>query len=84
LDCTQHVVGSNGTLSVEYSRGGMATVLVPQSVIDGSGICGSSGEDSAKQSQGQLATSSAPSEFGKPMAVLAAFVLSAMGLLTGV
>jgi alpha-amylase len=84
LTCKQHVVGSNGTLAVEYSLGGVPTILVPESVLDGSGICGSSGEDSAKQSQGQLATSSAPSEFGKPMAILAAFVLSAMGLLAGV
>ncbi|KAF8502450.1 alpha-amylase [Gautieria morchelliformis] len=40
LSCTQRTVGSNGTVSVEYTKGGQAVVLVPQSQLPGSGLCG--------------------------------------------
>ncbi|KIJ29885.1 glycoside hydrolase family 13 protein [Sphaerobolus stellatus SS14] len=40
MSCTQHVVGSNGTVSVEYSLGGHAVVLLPTADLGESGLCG--------------------------------------------
>jgi len=42
LSCEQLVVGSNRTVTVEYSRGGRPTVLVPSELLAGSGLCGNS------------------------------------------
>lgn len=40
LTCQQWAVGSAGYLDVEYTKGGRPVVLVPTSVLAGSGICG--------------------------------------------
>ncbi|KAF8510219.1 alpha-amylase [Hysterangium stoloniferum] len=40
LSCKEWDVGSNGTLSVEYSKGGRAVVLLPISDLHDSGLCG--------------------------------------------
>ena len=42
LSCKQLVVGSNRTVTVEYSLGGHPTVLVPSELLKGSGFCGNS------------------------------------------
>ena len=42
LSCTQIVVGSNRTITVEYSLGGRPTVLIPSRLLSGSGLCGNS------------------------------------------
>ncbi|KAI0698482.1 alpha-amylase [Cytidiella melzeri] len=83
LTCTQHVVGSNGTLAVQYSLGGVPTVLVPQSVLQGSGICGQA-DDTVSAGQGQLAaTSSALSILGNPAMVVVTLAVLAFGLVFG-
>jgi len=39
--CTQYAIGSNGSVEVAYSKpGGRPVVLVPDSVLQGSGLCG--------------------------------------------
>ena len=40
LSCKQVVVGSNRTVTVEYSLGGHPTILVPSELLTGSGLCG--------------------------------------------
>ena len=40
LTCKQLVVGSNRTITVEYSLGGHPTVLLPSEQLAGSGFCG--------------------------------------------
>ncbi|KIJ69594.1 glycoside hydrolase family 13 protein [Hydnomerulius pinastri MD-312] len=40
LTCAQWPVGSNGTIDVEYSRGGVPVVLIPSNYLQGSGLCG--------------------------------------------
>jgi len=42
LSCKQWAVGSNGTVEVQYTKGGSSVILVPDDVLDGSGICGGS------------------------------------------
>lgn len=42
LSCKQWAVGSNGTVEVQYTKGGTSVILVPDDVLDGSGICGGS------------------------------------------
>jgi alpha-amylase len=39
LSCRQWVVGSNGTVEVEYSKGGKAVILIPSSLLSHSDIC---------------------------------------------
>jgi len=46
LSCEQLVVGSNRTVTVEYSLGGRPTVLVPSRLLTGSGLCGYSANTS--------------------------------------
>ncbi|KAI0085427.1 alpha-amylase [Irpex rosettiformis] len=83
LTCKQYVVGSNGTLSVQYSLGGVPTILVPESVLQGSGICGSSNTGAIEQTQGQLTTSSALTEVQRPATAMIALALFALGLIMG-
>lgn len=40
LTCTPWVVGSNGTVDVEYTLGGQPVILLPESDLAGSGFCG--------------------------------------------
>ncbi|KAI0798094.1 alpha-amylase [Abortiporus biennis] len=56
LSCSQYVVGSNGTISVEYSKGGQAKVLIPTNLLQNSGICGSVQAQPEQQTKGQLAS----------------------------
>lgn len=39
LTCVNWVVGSNGTVDVEYTRGGQPVILLPESDLAGSGFC---------------------------------------------
>ncbi|KAH9951493.1 alpha-amylase [Amylocystis lapponica] len=40
VSCKEYVVGSNGTLAMEYSKGGVPGIFIPSSTLKGSGICG--------------------------------------------
>ena len=40
LSCHQLVVGSNQTITVEYTLGGRPSVLIPSELLNGSGLCG--------------------------------------------
>lgn len=40
LTCVHWVVGSNGTVEVDYTLGGQPVVLIPSSELPGSGFCG--------------------------------------------
>lgn len=78
LTCEQYVVGSNGTLEVQYSLGGVPTILVPDTVLQGSGICASN-VIVAQQAQGQL-VSSAFAELRRPVSAAILLVLFTLGL----
>ncbi|KAH9997556.1 glycoside hydrolase family 13 protein [Russula vinacea] len=39
LSCKQWAVGSNGSVEVEYSKGGTPVILVPDEILDASGLC---------------------------------------------
>ncbi|KAI0273856.1 glycoside hydrolase family 13 protein [Gloeopeniophorella convolvens] len=39
LTCTQWAVGSNGTVEVQYTKGGAPVILVPDDILQGSGLC---------------------------------------------
>lgn len=78
LTCKQYVVGSGGALEVQYSLGGVPTILVPDSILQGSGICGSEGIV-VQQAQGQLA-SSALTELRRPASAAVLLILFTLGL----
>ena len=61
LTCTQFAVGSNGSIEVEYSKGGRPVVLVPDDLLDNSGLCGHelATTVAGKSSQGAVTTSGA-------------------------
>ncbi|CDO69036.1 Glycoside Hydrolase Family 13 protein [Trametes cinnabarina] len=80
LTCTQFAIGSNGSVEVEYSKGGRPVILVPDDLLDNSGLCGHEAPQpvSGKSQQGAVATSGASGRSG-PMAFaagLAALVLA--------
>ena len=70
-------------MAVQYSLGGVPTILVPNSVLEGSGICGEVNEESVPQSKGQLATSSALTELKRPASIILSLALFAVGLMVG-
>ncbi|KAI0048237.1 glycoside hydrolase family 13 protein [Auriscalpium vulgare] len=37
--CQQWAVGSNGTVEVQYTKGGQPVILVPDSILQGAGLC---------------------------------------------
>jgi len=39
LSCTQYAVGSNGSVDVNYSKGGKPVILVPDDILEGSTLC---------------------------------------------
>ena len=78
LTCAQFVVGSNGTVDVQYNKGGVPTILVPTSVLENSGFCGNS-EVVVQDTKGQLA-SSALSHLTSPASSFAFFLLFVFGL----
>ncbi|KAF8626158.1 hypothetical protein AX15_005049 [Amanita polypyramis BW_CC] len=41
LTCKQWIVGASGTIEAEYTKGGAVIILVPVSLLEESGICGS-------------------------------------------
>ena len=81
LSCSQYVVGSNGTISVEYSKGGQAKIIVPNTLLQNSGLCGYTAAVQ-QQTKGQLA-STALFEHRRPstLSYILVFVLSLFGLL---
>ncbi|KAF8558403.1 glycoside hydrolase family 13 protein [Imleria badia] len=40
ITCTQWPVGSNGTINIDYSLGGVPVVFIPMKDLQGSGLCG--------------------------------------------
>ena len=85
LTCTQYAVGSGGTVEVQYSKGGVPVVLVPDSALEGSGLCGhelATGTQS-KGSQG-IATDNGVSRqmsaSATPIALVAALLMGAASL----
>jgi len=42
ISCEQWTVGASGMIEVQYTKGGVAVILVPESIIQGSGLCGAS------------------------------------------
>ncbi|KAI0320503.1 glycoside hydrolase family 13 protein [Amylostereum chailletii] len=46
--CRQHVIGSNGTVQVQYEKGGVPVVLVSNDLLNAAGMCGTSVPQSAQ------------------------------------
>ena len=44
LSCKQWAVGSNGSVEVQYTKGGSPVILVPDDILQGSGLCRAAGE----------------------------------------
>lgn len=40
LTCQQWATGSGGTVDAQYTLGGVPTILIPSSMLNGSGLCG--------------------------------------------
>jgi alpha-amylase len=40
LTCEQWATGSGGTIEVEYTKGGVPVILIPATLLVGSGMCG--------------------------------------------
>ena len=60
LTCTQYVVGSNGTVQVNYVKGGHPVILVPDDIVEAAGMCDSllaSTKVGSKSSGGSAASS---------------------------
>ena len=58
LTCTQYVVGSNGTIEVQYSLGGRPAIFALSSDIAGSGVCGSGDSDGSDSGSSLTSVSS--------------------------
>ncbi|TFK25058.1 alpha-amylase [Coprinopsis marcescibilis] len=52
VTCQQWVVGSGGSIDVDYSLGGVPVILLPSNQLEGSGLCGEQ-LDEVKRSGGQ-------------------------------
>ncbi|RPD65845.1 alpha-amylase [Lentinus tigrinus ALCF2SS1-7] len=85
LTCRQYAVGSGGTIEVEYSRGGVPVILVPDSSLSGSGLCGhelATGTQ-AKGSQGIVSDNGVARQLSRsatPLALVAALLMGAASL----
>ena len=42
-------MGSNGSVEVEYSKGGTPVILVPDEILDASGLCRVAGDSSTSK-----------------------------------
>ncbi|EPQ58540.1 alpha-amylase [Gloeophyllum trabeum ATCC 11539] len=73
LSCRQWAVGSNGTVDVEYTRGGQPVVLVPSSQLEGSGLCGYAVKNSTKSAASMA--SGAPSGLSRYDAMMTSALL---------
>ncbi|TDL27217.1 alpha-amylase [Rickenella mellea] len=56
LTCTQFIVGSNGTIEMQYSKGGAAAVFVPSTALNGSGLCGFPGSNQTKSARSSVSS----------------------------
>ncbi|RDX42676.1 alpha-amylase [Lentinus brumalis] len=83
LTCTQYAVGSSGTVEVEYTKGGVPVILVPDDALTGSGMCG---HDLANGSQSKGAQGIATDSNGvaRPLSMSATRLAVVAGLLMGV
>ncbi|OJT14173.1 Alpha-amylase 1 [Trametes pubescens] len=85
LTCRQYAVGSNGSIEVEYSKGGVPVILVPDTKLDNSGLCGhvQASVVSQKGAQGNVngdangALSTTPLAFAVGLVTFAAALLTA-------
>ncbi|KAF9492279.1 glycoside hydrolase family 13 protein [Pleurotus eryngii] len=77
MNCRQFVVGSDGWLDVEYTKGGVATILVPRDLLSGGPICPPS-----PSSQNVKGGQKQPSN-GVRATVIGDWAIGFMALLTG-
>ncbi|EJF62461.1 alpha-amylase [Dichomitus squalens LYAD-421 SS1] len=78
LTCTQYATGSGGTLDFNYNKGGQPVIVVPDSVLVGSGICG---HTLVKTSTGSQAGTSDNGAQGHLSTATASIVSAAAGVL---
>jgi len=66
LTCEQWATGSGGSIDVEYTKGGVPVILIPTTLLAGSGMCGF---NAAAAAQGKTAVSSdaSPSNYLQTM-----------------
>lgn len=84
LTCRQYAVGSNGSIEVEYSKGGVPVILVPDTKLDNSGLCGhvQASVVSQKGAQGTVNGDANGALSTTPLAFAAGLVTFAAALLT--
>ncbi|KAF9653890.1 alpha-amylase [Thelephora ganbajun] len=82
LSCKQLVVGSNRTITVEYSLGGHPSVLVPSALLTGSGLCGNSPNVSTSPRGNNVNHSGASAMVSKHNPALIIFFALFFGLVT--
>jgi len=75
-------VGSNQTITVEYSLGGHPTVLVPSESMTGSGLCGYSANVSTSVQGGSTDNSGASKVMYKCSSAIIVFFALFFGLVT--
>ncbi|KAF7800248.1 hypothetical protein EIP86_011495 [Pleurotus ostreatoroseus] len=81
VSCRQYAVGSNGSIEVEYTKGGQATIIIPDTVLQNSGICGFNAVAVTQQTKAQLA-SAAFEQLRRPESGIVLFVLFVLGLVS--
>ncbi|KAJ3528036.1 hypothetical protein NM688_g8046 [Phlebia brevispora] len=80
LSCRQFAVGSNGTVQVEYTKGGQPVILIPESILWNSGLCSFSTDTSVQQQPKSQLVSSALEHFRKPASGIVLIILFVLGL----
>jgi len=75
LTCQQWVVGSQGYLDVEYTKGGTPVILMPRGSLEGSGLCGNSLIQNAGNSDRQISSAGALLSPRVPLLLVATFIL---------
>ncbi|EMD38673.1 glycoside hydrolase family 13 protein [Gelatoporia subvermispora B] len=78
LTCQQWQVGSNGTIEMQYTKGGEPAIFAPNTLLPGSGLCGFSSSVNLKSGSGSAqgaAASSAITGLKRPSTLMSAFVL---------
>ncbi|KAH6918774.1 alpha-amylase [Coprinopsis sp. MPI-PUGE-AT-0042] len=82
LTCQQWVVGTQGAVEVQYSLGGVPVILMPSSLLDGSGMCGAE-LDKVTRAGGRAVplNGSAISSSGLASSSLVALLLAALSAL---
>ena len=85
LTCKQYAVGSGGVVEIQYAKGGVPVILVPDDSLAGSGFCGrelatGASELGTQAGDANAAPKHVSSLFATSLALLAGAFMSIAGL----